>query len=125
MQWNLDKAKPLCPQISEQVCLRIAVGEFRAGERLLSVREVALAAGVNPNTVQRSFETLEQEGILYSVRGSGWYVAEDISPARETLRKLWQEKTAAYFAEMATLGMDAKEVQQYVAAWTPQKEEEL
>lgn len=123
MEWNLDKAKPLCPQISEQVCLRIAVGEFRAGERLLSVREVALAAGVNPNTVQRSFETLEQQGILYSVRGSGWYVAEDITPARETLHRLWREKTAAYFRDMATLGMAGEEVKRYVTAWPSEQEE--
>ncbi len=125
MKWELDKSKPLCPQIGEQVCLRIAVGEFRAGERLLSVRDVALSAGVNPNTVQRSFEMLEQQGILYSVRGSGWYVAEDISSARDTLRKLWQQKTAVYFAEMATLGMNADAVKDYVAAWLSEKEELL
>ena len=125
MKWELDKSKPLCPQISEQVCLRIAVGEFRAGERLLSVRDVALEAGVNPNTVQRSFETLEQQGILYSVRGSGWFVAEDITPARDTLQTLWREKTAAYLAEMAALGLSVQEAKDYVAAWPSEKEESL
>ena len=122
MKWNLDKSKPICPQISEQLCLRIAVGEFRAGERLLSVRDIALAAEVNPNTVQRSLETLEQQGILYSVRGSGWYVAEDITPARATLQRLLREKTAAYFAEMHTLGMEAEKVKDYVATWSPEEE---
>ena len=123
MQWNLDKNKPLCPQIGEQLCLRIAVGEFGAGERLLSVREVALAAGVNPNTVQRAFETLEQQGILFSVRGSGWYVAEDISPARATLQRLREEKMAAFLEEMAALGMSVSEVRQFVAAWSPEEKE--
>lgn len=122
MEWRLDKNKPLCPQIGEQLCLRIAVGEFRAGERLLSVREVALAAGVNPNTVQRSFESLEQEGILYSVRGSGWYVAEDISLARAALERIWAEKTAAYVAEMTALGMGLDEIKNFVAAWLPKEE---
>lgn len=122
MEWRLDKNKPLCPQIGEQLCLRIAVGEFRAGERLLSVREVALAAGVNPNTVQRSFESLEQEGILYSVRGSGWYVAEDISRARAALERMWAEKTAAYVQEMTALGMNLDEVKNFVAAWTPKED---
>ncbi|MBE6756959.1 MAG: GntR family transcriptional regulator [Ruminococcaceae bacterium] len=124
MQWKPDKSKPICPQISEQLCLRIAMGEFRAGERLLSVREVALSAGVNPNTVQRSFETLEQEGILYSVRGSGWYVAEDITPARAALERMWEEKTAAYVQDMTALGMDLGEVKKYVAAWLPKEDAE-
>ena len=122
MEWRLDKNKPLCPQIGEQLCLRIAVGEFRAGERLLSVREVALAAGVNPNTVQRSFESLEQEGILYSVRGSGWYVAEDISLARAALERIWAEKTAAYVAEMTALGMGLDEIKNFVAVWLPKED---
>ncbi len=123
MQWKLDKNKPLCPQIGEQLCLGIAVGEFHAGERLLSVREVALAAGVNPNTVQRSFESLEQEGILYSVRGSGWYVAEDISRAHAALERMWEEKTAAYMEEMTALGMSFDEVKTFVAAWSPKEDE--
>ncbi len=122
MEWKLDKSKPLCPQIGEQLCLRIATGEFRAGERLLSVRDVALAAGVNPNTVQRSFESLEQEGILYSVRGSGWYVAEDISRARAALERMWTEKTAAYVDEMTALGMTLDEVKNFVAAWSPKED---
>ena len=63
MQWKLDKDRAVCPQICEQVCLRIALGEFAAGEKLLSVREVALAAGVNPNTVQHSFDILERKGM--------------------------------------------------------------
>ena len=60
MQWTLDKSRPICPQICEQICLAVANGEFAAGEKLFSVREVALMLGVNPNTVQKSFEELER-----------------------------------------------------------------
>ena len=74
MKWNLDKSKPICPQISEQLCLRIAVGEFRAGERLLSVRDIALAAEVNPNTVQKAYRMLEEEGLIQSHSGAKSYV---------------------------------------------------
>lgn len=117
MEWLLDKARPVCPQICEQICLRIALGEFVPGQRLFSVREMALEVGVNPNTVQRSFETLEQQGILYSVRGSGWYVAEDITPAVASLERLRAEKTAAYFQTMSLLGMDAERTKAYVKEW--------
>lgn len=117
MDWNLDKGKPISPQICEQVCLRIALGEFRAGERLLSVREVALLAGVNPNTVQKSFDVLEEKGILYSQRGSGWYVCEDTSAAKDALKKIYAEKTAEYFSVMSALGMSEQETKKYVADW--------
>ncbi len=117
MEWTVDKGRPICPQICEQVCLRIALGEFKAGERLLSVRDVALAAGVNPNTVQKSFDLLEEKEILYSQRGSGWYVCEDISPARDTLEKMYAEKTAEYFSAMKALGMSIEDTKKYVENW--------
>ena len=117
MQWNLDKDRAICPQICEQLCMQIALGRFKPNERLLSVRETAVSAGVNPNTVQRSFEILEQNGILYSVRGSGWYVSENISAAAEALQKAYREKTAAYFNQMRLLGMEPAEIKNYVKEW--------
>lgn len=117
MTWQLDKGRPLCPQIGEQLCLQIALGVFKPHERLFSVREAAMAAGVNPNTVQHAFEQLEQQGILYSVRGSGWFVAEDVSLATQTLERLLAEKTAAYFDTMRALGLDTAKIKQYVKEW--------
>ena len=122
MEWLLDKGRPLCPQICEQLCLHIAIGELTPGERLLSVREVALAAGVNPNTVQRSFETLEAEGILYSVRGSGWYVAEDTTLAKKTFQRILAEKTATYMASMQALGLSREAAKNYVIEWVEKEE---
>ena len=118
MDWLIDKNRPICPQICEQLCLRIAQGEFEPHERLLSVREIAVMAGVNPNTVQRSLDELEQKGILYSVRGSGWFVTEDMSLAKEVLSEIFAKKTADYFAAMQMLGMDAEAVKKYIEEWT-------
>ena len=117
MDWFIDRNRPICPQICEQRCLRIATGTFAPHEKLLSVRDIAVAAGVNPNTVQRSFEELDRKGILYSVRGSGWFVGEDISLAKAILDELLSQKTADYFATMQQLGMDAAAVKEYVKEW--------
>ena len=117
MDWHIDKGRPICPQICEQLCLRIANGSFASQDKIPSVREIAVAAGVNPNTVQRSLEELERQGILYSVRGSGWFVTEDIALARGVLEGMLAQKTADYFAAMALLGMDAPEVKEYVKEW--------
>ena len=118
MEWIIDKGRPICPQICEQLCLRIAKGMFAPHEKILSVRELAVEAGVNPNTVQRSLEDLERRGILYSVRGSGWFVAEDIALAKEVLADILAQKTADYFAAMQILGMDTEAVKTYVKEWT-------
>ena len=118
MEWSLNKERPLCPQICEQICVGIARGEFAPGERLLSVREVAVYAGVNPNTVQRAFETLEREGVLYSVRGSGWFVAEDTTVAKAELERIIAEKTAKFFNEMQALGLEPEAVRFYVKEWS-------
>lgn len=117
MGWNLDKNRPICPQICEQICVKIAVGELGPNERLLSVRDVAVVAGVNPNTVQKSFEQLEQQGLIYSVRGSGWFVGENADLARETVRKLISDKTKTYFDDMWRLGLNSEQVKDYIKEW--------
>ena len=119
MEWMIDKSRPTCPQICEQLCLRIANGVFAPREKIPSVREIAVAAGVNPNTVQRSLEELERRGILYSVRGSGWFVGEDITLAKEVFSGILAQKTADYFASMGILGMDAPAVKEYIKEWNP------
>ena len=110
MDWILDKKRPICPQLVERLCIMIASGEAGAGEKLLSVRDVALRAGVTPNTVQKSFEQLEQKGIIYSKRGSGWYVSEDTHIAQEILNGLVSDKTAAYIGDMRNLGLGNEQI---------------
>lgn len=114
VEWTLDKGRPIVPQLCEQVCLRIALGEFLPGERLLSVREIALLAGVNPNTVQKTFDRLSDMGILYSQRSLGWFVSPDTAAAREALEVIYREKTDHFFAEMQALGMSRAETMQYL-----------
>lgn len=118
MIWNLDKSRPICPQICEQLCAHIAAGDYLPGARLMSVREVAVSAGVNPNTVQRAFEQLEQQGILYSIRGAGWYVAEDPHAAREMQSTLADTAVKEFFDKMAALGYTPEEAKLVVKEWS-------
>ncbi len=117
MDWIIDKSRPICPQLCEQLCLQVAAGYFAPHGKIPSVREIAVAAGVNPNTAQRSLEELERKGVLYSVRGSGWFVGEDIALAREVLDDILAKKTADYFEAMRILGMDSAAVKEYVKEW--------
>ena len=114
MGWNLDKKRPLCPQICEQICVLIAKGELKPGDRLMSVRDVAVSASVNPNTVQKSFEQLEQRGVIYSKRGSGWYVSETDTNAANVRKDLIRTKTESYIRDMMALGLSGEEIEKYV-----------
>ena len=117
MIWKLDKNRPVCPQICEMLCVSIANGTYGPEQRLPSVREIATGLGVNPNTVQRALETLEEQELLYSMRGSGWYVGQDTHRAGEVLDRMRRDKTAAFFSEMEMLGMSPKEVITFIKTY--------
>ena len=67
MEWNFDENTPIYLQIIEQIKKCIATGELQADEKLPAVRELAVTAGVNPNTMQKALSQLENEGYLYSI----------------------------------------------------------
>ena len=110
MEWTLDKERPICPQICEKICAAIATGEFEPHDRLLSVREVAVVAGVNPNTVQKAFEMLESEKLIYSIRGAGWYVGNCADEAREKLRILAETKVKNLVNTLFSLGFTKENI---------------
>jgi len=67
---------PIYLQIAEAVRAAVAAGVYRPGEVLPSLRAMAIRLHVNPNTVQRAYDELEREGLIYSQRGRGLFVAE-------------------------------------------------
>jgi len=79
---EFNQPKGIYQQIADQVRNRIAVGEWAEGERIPSVREMAVTLGVNPNTVTRSYQTLLDNGIIDNRRGIGYFVADK---AQETI----------------------------------------
>ena len=86
-----DTNVPIYLQLIEKIQRMIVTGEWRAGERIPAVRELALAFGVNPNTMQRALAELERDGLLYSERTSGRFVTEDqahILRLRDSLAQL-------------------------------------
>ena len=117
MKWTLDRKRAICPQLCEQLCVMIASGEFPVGCKLPSVRDIALSAGVNPNTVQKSLETLAEQGIVYAERGSGWFVSDKTEAASKITDNVVFEKTAEYFEQMKALGLNTEMVKKYVEEW--------
>ena len=78
MAWKFENDTPIYLQIMDKIKRDIAGGVLSPGSKIPSVRELAIEAGVNPNTMQKALQTLENEGILYSQRTSGRFVAESV-----------------------------------------------
>lgn len=87
MQFSDDK--PIWRQIYELIAVRILSDEWPEGSRIVSVRELAQEVGVNPNTVMRSYERLDGDGIIFNRRGIGFFVAEG---AKEHIREIERRK---------------------------------
>ena len=86
---QFSEEKPIWRQIYELIAMRVLSGEWPEGERIVSVREMAASVGVNPNTVMRSYERLEADGIIFNRRGIGFFVAEG---AKDHIRQLERQK---------------------------------
>lgn len=108
---EFDSNKPIYIQIADNICDRILRGEFKAGERIPSVREWGAGIGVNPNTVARSYEILTDKGIIYNQRGIGFFVAASATDLiLSEQRKLFLENELPAFLRRAELlGINIKE----------------
>lgn len=79
MAWNFSSDRPVYIQIAERITKSVLSGEYTAGAQIPSVRQLAMEAAVNPNTVQHAFTDLENEGLIISKGTVGRYVTEDTS----------------------------------------------
>ena len=68
MAWKFNNESPIYLQIVDAIKMQIAQGTLKPGDQVPAVRELALTAGVNPNTMQKALSELEREGVLYSQR---------------------------------------------------------
>ncbi len=85
---EFKKQNPIYLQIADLLCERIMHGEYTADGRMPSVRDVAMELGVNPNTVMRTFEYLQNNDIIYNRRGVGYFVSpQAVKTMRDVQRK--------------------------------------
>ncbi len=110
MEWKFTDDIPIYQQIMYLLKQEIASGELEAGQKLPSVRELALEAGVNPNTMQKALAELEREGLLYSQRTAGRFVA-DHQEIRDGLQEeLMMEYVEGFLEKMKKLGYSVDEI---------------
>ncbi|HHT47772.1 MAG TPA: GntR family transcriptional regulator [Firmicutes bacterium] len=123
MRFDIDERQPIYRQIVDTFVRQIARGHWPPGEKLPSIREVAAAARVNPNTVARAFQELERTGLVETRRGEGTFVTtarEAIKNCREkTAREIWVD----FLGKIRELGFTNEEIQRLVAELKEENEQ--
>lgn len=117
MSEQFDSGRPIYAQLVERLKARILAGTYPPGGHLDSVRDLAAAAGVNPNTMQRALAQLEAEGLVRTERTSGRFVTED-TDLIEQLRASAARNIAADFLEkMRSIGYTPQQAAELLRSW--------
>lgn len=120
MSWTLNADKPIYIQIVEKLSSDIVSGIYKPGDKLPSVRDFAIEAAVNPNTMQKALTELERLELVYSKRTSGRYITEDTQLIMRYKEILANEEIGHFLTRMHQLGYTKEEV---ISAITNFKEE--
>ena len=110
MIWQFTNGAPIYAQLIHQIKQGIVSGIFPPGERLPSVRDLAMEAGVNPNTMQRALTELERDGLVYTQRTAGRFVTEDEEMIETAKRSLAETQIQAFLTAMTRLGYQKEEI---------------
>ncbi len=110
MNFEFDNDRQIYIQLVEQLEIYIISGKIASGEKLPSIRELALKTKVNPNTMQKALGELENLKLIYTERTNGKYVTKGQKLLNTFKDKYAKEKTQKYINEMKELGFIEEEI---------------
>ena len=114
MPWNLDSDRPIYLQLMERIQHDIISGTYKPGDKLPSVRELAMEASVNPNTMQKALSELERIGLVHSRRTSGRFITEDETMIKQLKTETATEHISEFLKSMEHLGFTRPEILELV-----------
>ena len=123
MDWTFTADRPVYQQIMEAVCGSVLKGELKPGQRVPSVRELAAAAKVNPNTMQRALTELEREGLLVGGGTSGRTVTTDEAILAAMRKDALEEVARQCAAKFKVFGVTPAQASQLLLTLDEDKEE--
>ncbi len=123
MQWKLEGSSPVYLQLMAHIRQAVLTGEYGPGARIPPVRELAMHANVNPNTMQRALLALEQEGLLVTCSTAGRFVTNDSQIIEATREKAVQELARSCARQFETLGVPLAQAAQLLLALKKKEEE--
>lgn len=110
MSFDFDNNIPIYLQLVEQIKRDIISDKIAVGERLPSVRDLAIQLKVNPNTVQKALVELEDIGLVFTERTNGRFVTKDNSLIEKYKQEYANRITQKYIETMGKIGIDKKDV---------------
>ena len=114
MAWQFTSQQPIYQQIIDTIERRIITGAYEMGGKLPSVRELALEAAVNPNTMQRALGELEEKGLIATQRNSGKTVTDNKEAIRMARDDKAIEVAKAFIKSMEALGYSSSEALEFL-----------
>ena len=114
MDYIFDNERPIYIQLVEMIRIDIVSDKFEKGQRLPSVRELALIMKVNPNTMQKALIELENEKLIYTERTNGKYVTEDEQLIEKVKSELAKGIVNTYLKSMENIGIDYETAIKYL-----------
>jgi GntR family transcriptional regulator len=103
-QNSFDGQSPIYRQIVSRFARSVARGELTPGDRVPSIRDAAVALKVNTNTVQRAYQEMERDQMIFSQRGTGYFVMRDDEIVNRTRAEMVRECIGRFLKEMRALG---------------------
>ena len=113
---NFDERAPIYEQIVAKFCRSLIKGELQPSDRIPSIREVAMQLQVNTNTVQRAYQEMERRQLIYSKRGTGYFISEGDNMVQEIKNEMVKEAVERFLQELRALGFSDKEIGETITA---------
>ena len=121
MGFSFDNNTPIYIQIAKIIEIKIISGEYKPGERLPSVRDMALALKANPNTVQRAFGDLEEASLIYTERTNGKFVTTNAALIKNHKAKYAKMLARDYLEQINKIGLDKSDAAELLNDIKPEK----
>ena len=114
MAWEMNSDRPIYTQILEKIQTMIICGVYKPGDKLPSVRELASLANVNPNTMQKALQELEDKGLIFTERTNGKFVTNDKKLIQNLKEEYIKNIAKTYFNSMKLIGISKKDALDYL-----------
>ena len=104
--------QPIYLQIAEYVCEQILLKKWNLGDKIISIRDLAISMEVNPNTVQRAYDFLQQREIITNKRGVGYFIEEEAMERILVFRReqFMENELPVFFRSLYLLKIDFKDM---------------
>ena len=110
MEYQFTDDKPIYVQLMDYFKVQIVSGELQEGSRLESVRDLAVKARVNPNTMQKALSELERIGLVRTERTAGRFITDDKERIKKIKQDIAEEEIFLCLNKMKSLGFEKRDV---------------